>query len=58
MPGGECRVGDVRRELSKLGLRPSVRELVMNLESAGLCRAIADAEDSLVVRSAFSLGRN
>jgi plasmid maintenance system killer protein len=57
-PGAECRVGDIRRELRKLGLRPSVLELVANIESAGLCHAVADADDSLVVRSAFSLGGN
>jgi hypothetical protein len=52
-PNGECSVGDVRRSLRQLGLRPSIPELVRRLESAGLCRDSADASDSIRVKSAF-----
>jgi hypothetical protein len=58
MPDGECRIGDVKRNLRSLGLRPALSELVNALEGAGLCRRTADADESAVVRSAFGLGRN
>jgi len=52
-PSDECTVGDVRRELARLGLRPSIPELVSRLEAAGLCRRSADASDAIRIPPAF-----
>lgn len=52
-PGVPTTIGAVRRELARLGLRPSVAELIRLLEASGLARGSADADQSVVVQSAY-----
>lgn len=52
-PGATTTIGAVRRELARLGLRPSLAELTRLLEASGLARGSADADQSVVVQSAY-----
>lgn len=52
-PGGSCDVGDIMTSLAKLGLRPEISDLIGLLERAGLARGSADADNAVVVQSAF-----
>ena len=52
-PGGETDVGKVAESLSRLGLRPELPDLVALLERAGMARGSADADQGVLVRSAF-----
>jgi hypothetical protein len=52
-PGKETNLGEVLRSLADLGLRPEIRDLVSLLERAGMARGSADADQGVVVRSAF-----
>ena len=54
-PHMDAQLGDVRRELSRLGLRPLAGDLAEKLETAGLCSKLADADDSVPVRCAFEV---
>lgn len=52
-PGGQCDLGQVLADLSALGARPDIRDLTNLLERAGLARGSADADQGVVVQSAF-----
>lgn len=52
-PGRSCTVGDVLTDLTTLGMRPEIGDLVELLERAGLARGSADADNAVVVESAF-----
>ncbi|WP_413248747.1 hypothetical protein [Sinomonas flava] len=52
-PSESCTVGDVLTDLTALGMRPEIRDLVELLERAGLARGSADADNAVVVESAF-----
>lgn len=52
-PGGETNVGNVLRNLARLGLRPELAETVKTLEAAGLAQGSADADHGVRVRSAY-----
>lgn len=54
-PRMDAQLGDVRRQLVRLGLRPLAGDLAEKLETAGLCSRIADADDSVPVRCAFEV---
>ena len=52
-PGRETHVGQVVRDLARLGLQPRLPDLVSLLEAAGLARGSADADHGVRVDSAF-----
>lgn len=52
-PGGETDVGRVLAGLEDLGIRPGLSDFVNLLEKAGLARGSADADQGVVVHSAF-----
>ncbi|MDE8588346.1 hypothetical protein [Arthrobacter sp. NQ4] len=52
-PGSQCNVGDVLRDLTILGMRPELGDLVSLLERAGMARGSADADHAVIVESAF-----
>lgn len=52
-PGEYCNVGTVLRNLSILGLRPELGDLIDLLERAGMARGSADADHAVLVQSAF-----
>ncbi len=52
-PGEKTTVGAISKNLSELGLRPSFNELICLLERAGLARGSADADQAVLVESAF-----
>ncbi|WP_309073794.1 hypothetical protein [Paenarthrobacter sp.] len=52
-PGTQCNVGDVLRDLTILGMRPELGDLVSLLERAGMARGSADADHAVIVESAF-----
>lgn len=52
-PGESTTLRDLSLSLNKLGLRPTIKELVVQLELAGLARGSADADGAVVVRSAY-----
>ena len=53
VPSGTCNVGRVLTELTTLGVRPELGDLVQLLEKAGLARGSADADIAVVVESAY-----
>lgn len=53
VPGGETNVRTVRQNLMRMGLRPQVGDLIALLERAGLARGSADADEAVIVQSAF-----
>lgn len=52
-PGSQCNVGEVLRDLTVLGMRPELGDLVSLLERAGMARGSADADHAVIVESAF-----
>jgi hypothetical protein len=52
-PGTDCTVREVLQDLRTMGVRIERRVLVMLLERAGLTTDSPDADDALVVQSAF-----
>ena len=52
-PGKSTTLRELSLSLNKLGLRPTIKELVVQLELAGLARGSADADGAVVVRSAY-----
>ncbi|XAZ32259.1 hypothetical protein AAHB34_05300 [Paenarthrobacter ureafaciens] len=52
-PGGETDVGRVLLGLDELGIRPGLADLIRLLEKAGLARGSADADQGVIVQSAF-----
>lgn len=52
-PGKQCNVGSVLKNLSRMGMQPELNELITLLESAGLARGSADADNAVIVESAF-----
>lgn len=52
-PNGETNVGAVLRNLTRMGLQPEVGDLIHLLEKAGLARGSADADQAVIVQSAF-----
>lgn len=55
-PGQESNVGRVMESLVELGMQPELNDLVALLERAGLARGSADADQAVIVQSAFSGG--
>jgi|GEM_PF-3204748 len=53
IPSDRSTLREVRNELSCLGLQPSVSELVLQLERAGLARSSPDADDAVYVEAAY-----
>ncbi|MCC3279913.1 hypothetical protein LJ754_12210 [Arthrobacter sp. zg-Y40] len=56
IPGQESNVRDVMASLADLGMQPELNDLVALLERAGLARGSADADQAVIVQSAFSGG--
>lgn len=52
-PGHKTEVATVMRDLRRLGLRPELGSLIKLLERSGLARGSADADQGVVVQSAF-----
>jgi hypothetical protein len=52
-PSSQTDLGEVMRSLRELGLRPELSEVVNLLERAGLARGSADADQGVIVESAF-----
>lgn len=52
-PGGEIEVASVLANLSELGIRPELVDLINLLERAGMARGSADADQGVRVKSAF-----
>ncbi|GAA3404674.1 hypothetical protein [Pseudarthrobacter polychromogenes] len=52
-PRSQCNVGEVLRDLTILGMRPELGDLVSLLERAGMARGSADADHAVIVESAF-----
>lgn len=52
-PGGKCDVSSVLSDLVALGARPEMTDLIDLLEQAGLARGSADADQGVIVQSAF-----
>ena len=55
-PGTTSNVSEVMTSLMELGTQPELTELVRLLERAGLARGSADADQAVIVESAFSRG--
>lgn len=55
-PGSTSNVAEVMRSLMELGTQPELTDLVRLLERAGLARGSADADQAVIVQSAFSRG--
>ncbi|MCC3302158.1 hypothetical protein [Arthrobacter sp. zg-Y895] len=55
-PGHQSNVGAVMDSLAELGMQPELSDLVALLERAGLARGSADADQAVIVQSAFSGG--
>lgn len=52
-PGGFTDVGRLMSDLRSLGMRPDLPDLIGLLERAGLARGSADADQGVVIESAF-----
>lgn len=52
-PGRQVHLRDVMESLAECGLRPELSEITALLERAGLARGSADADEGVVVQSAF-----
>jgi len=52
-PGSRTTLGDVQRSLRSLGLEVELPQLVDALESAGLARGSADADQAVIVETAY-----
>ena len=55
-PSSQTDLGKVMGSLNELGLEPELTDVVRLLERAGLARGSADADQGVVVQSAFSEG--
>ena len=55
-PGQESNVRNVMDSLAELGMQPELNDLIALLERAGLARGSADADQAVIVHSAFSGG--
>ena len=55
-PGQQSNVGAVMDSLAEMGMQPELSDLVALLERAGLARGSADADQAVIVESAFSGG--
>lgn len=53
VPGGQCNVGKVLNDLTRMGMRPPLGDLVSLLEKAGMARGSADADQAVIVESAY-----
>lgn len=52
-PGGQSNVGSLMGDLHEMGLDPEVSDLVELLERAGLARGSADADQGVLIQSAY-----
>jgi hypothetical protein len=52
-PGGATDVGNVLQSLEQMGVRPELSDLILLLEKAGIARGSADADQGVIVQSAF-----
>jgi hypothetical protein len=52
-PGSSTDVGTVLLSLQQMGIRPELRDLIDLLEKAGIARGSADADQGVIVQSAF-----
>lgn len=52
-PGGEANVGRLMADLHELGLTPQLSDVIELLERAGLARGSADADQGVLIKSAF-----
>lgn len=52
-PGKLCRLNDLRKALSSIGLEASRQTLVSRLEAFGLARSSHDADDALEIKAGF-----
>jgi hypothetical protein len=52
-PAKKTDLGNVMKSLSELGLTPQLSDIVVLLERAGLARGSADADQGVVIQSAF-----
>lgn len=52
-PGTSTHVGQVLADLQKLGMRPELGDLIALLERAGMARGSADADQGVIVESAY-----
>jgi hypothetical protein len=52
-PGSTTDVGTVLLSLQRMGIRPELRDLIDLLEKAGIARGSADADQGVLVQSAF-----
>lgn len=52
-PGNETNVGELMTDLREMGLNPELSDVVALLERAGLARGSADADQGVIIRSAF-----
>jgi hypothetical protein len=52
-PGASTDVGQFMRDLRELGLRPTLGDLVVRLEQAGVARGSADADQAVAIAAAF-----
>lgn len=53
IPNGEANVGKLMADLKDLGLNPELADVVSLLERAGLSRGSADADQGVMIKSAF-----
>lgn len=53
LPGESTDLGSVMSSLYELGIRPQMTDVISLLEDAGLARGSADADQGLVVQSAY-----
>lgn len=52
-PEDETNVGELMTDLREMGLNPELSDIVALLERAGLARGSADADQGVIIRSAF-----
>lgn len=52
-PGGEANVGRLMDDLHEIGLNPQLSDVIELLERAGLARGSADADQGVLIKSAF-----
>jgi hypothetical protein len=55
-PGSVLRLGDVRRSLDSLGLKPRIDFLLGELERAGLCASSPDGDEGIEINLGFAGG--
>lgn len=52
-PGSMSTISDMLRDLSDMGIRPELADLISLLEEAGLARGSADADEAVLIQSAY-----